>query len=101
VGCDEGDAELFEGAAELSGIALAGELFGHGPGVVVALEDGAAIAVEGQRDSIAAQQLTQQREIAQSRFAGKEPSGEDFSGGIILQTQSGEPRAAALEPVVR
>ena len=35
-GSDEGDAELFEGVTELSGIALAGELFGDGPGVVIA-----------------------------------------------------------------
>src|SRR5579863_3817696 len=56
-GGDEGNAELFQSASELSGIALAGELFGNGPGVVVALEDGAAIAVEGQGDTIAAQEL--------------------------------------------
>ena len=49
VGGDVGDAELFQGTAELGGLAFSGELFFHGPAVVVADEDAAAIAVEGQR----------------------------------------------------
>ena len=98
---DEGDAELFEGATELSGLALAGELFFEGPGVVVADEDAAAIAVEGEGNTVAAQQLAEQGEIADGGFGGEELSGEDFSGGIVLQTESGEARAAAFEPVVR
>ena len=52
---DEGDAELCQGAAELSGLALAGELFLDGPVVIVANEDAAAIAVEGEGDTVAAQ----------------------------------------------
>lgn len=97
---DEGDAELFQGATDLGGIAFAGELFGDGPGVVVADEDRTVIAVKGQRDAIAAQQLAQEHEVAEGGFGGKELSGEDFAGGIILQSQGGEPGAAALEPVV-
>ena len=45
---DEGDAELFQSATELRGLALAGKLFVDGPVLVVAGEDAAAIAVEGQ-----------------------------------------------------
>ena len=61
---DVGDAELFEGAAELSGLALAGELFFDGPVIVVAHEDAVAIAVETEGDTEAAQEAVQQAEIA-------------------------------------
>ena len=90
-----------ESAAELSGLAFAGELFFDGPVVVVADEDAAAIAVEGERDTVAAQQAAQQAEIAVGGFGGEELGGQDFAGGIVLHAQSGEPRAAAFEPVVR
>jgi hypothetical protein len=43
VGGDKGDAELFEGAAELRGLAFSNELFFGGPEIVVANEDGAVI----------------------------------------------------------
>ena len=99
-GGDEGDAELLESAAELGGLALAGELFRHGPAVVVAHEDAAVIAVEGEGRAVAAQQLAQQREIAERAFGGKELGGQDLAGGVVLQAQSGEARATALEPVV-
>ena len=99
-GRDEGDAELLQGAAELGGLAFAGELFFPRPEVVVADEDAAAIAIKGKRSAVAAQQLAEQREIAESGFGGKELGGQDFSGGIVLQAESGEARAAALQPVV-
>ena len=53
-GGDEGDAELFESAAELSGVTFSGELFFQRPEVVVPDEDAAVIAVEGERDTVAA-----------------------------------------------
>src|SRR5271165_1116459 len=99
-GGDEGDAELFESAAELGGLAFAGELFFDRPKVVVAHEDAAVIAVEGEGSAVAAQQLAQQREIAERGFGRKELSGQDFSGGVVLQAESGEARTAAFEPVV-
>ena len=43
---DEGDAELFEGATKLRGLAAARELFVERPVLVVAGEDAAAIFVE-------------------------------------------------------
>jgi hypothetical protein len=58
------------------------------------------IAVESERGALAAQQLTEQREIAGGGFGGKELGGEDFSGGIVLQAERGEARAAAFQPVV-
>ncbi len=61
-GGDEGDAELFQSAAKLRGLAFAGELFFHRPEVVVADEDAAVIAVEGEGSAMAAQQLAEQRD---------------------------------------
>jgi len=97
---DEGDAELLESTAELSGLTLAGELFVNGPVIVIAGEDAAAIAVEGDGDAIAAQEALEQAKIALGGFRGEELGGEDFAGGIILHAQGGEPRTAALEPIV-
>src|SRR5437763_1589074 len=101
VGGDEGDAELFEGPAELGGLAFAGQLFFHCPVVIVADEDAAVIAVKGQRHAETAQQLAQQAEIAESGFRREELRGQDFPGGVILHAQSGELRATSFEPIVR
>lgn len=98
---DKGDPELLESAAELSGLLLAGELFVDGPVLVVANEDAAAIAVEGERNAEATQQALQQVKIALGGFRGEKLSGQDFARGIVLHAESGEPRAAAFEPVVR
>jgi hypothetical protein len=95
------DAELSEGAAELGGLTLAGELFFEGPVGIVADEDSAAIAVESQGDAAAAEQAVEQVEIAGGSFGGEELSGEDFAGGVVLQAESGEEGAAAFEPIVR
>src|ERR1700723_2838642 len=98
---DEGDAELFQSPAELSGLALASELFVDGPVTIIAREDAAAIAVESDRDAVAAQQGLQQSEIASGSFRGEELGGQDFAGSVVLHAQSGEQWAAAFEPVVR
>jgi hypothetical protein len=45
-----------ERATELRGLVLAGELFVERPLIVVAGEETAAIAVEGDRDAVAAQE---------------------------------------------
>ena len=100
-GGDEGDAELFQGAAELGRLAFAGELFFDGPEVVGAHEDAAVIAVESQRCAMTAQELAEQREVAERAFGGKELSGQDFSRPIVLQAEGGHARAAAFEPVMR
>src|SRR5579871_313684 len=100
LGGEEGDAELQQSAAELSGLALASELFVDRPVLVIAGEDAAAITVEGNGDAIAAQEAPEQVEIALRGFRGEELGGQDFAGGIVLHAQSGEMRAAALEPVV-
>jgi hypothetical protein len=78
-----------------------GELLVDGPVRVVASEDAAAIAIEGDGDAVAAQQAVQQSEIALGSFRGEELSGQDFAGRIVLHAQSGEQRAATFEPVVR
>ncbi len=67
-GGDESDAELFEGTAELGGLTFSGEFFFDGPEVVVAHEDAAVIAVEGEGSAVAAQQLAQQARDSHVRF---------------------------------
>ena len=98
---DKSDAQLSQGAAELGGLALAGEFFLDGPVIVVANEDAAAIAVEGGGHAEAAEQALEQAKVAFGGFRGEELSGEDFAGSVVLHAQSGETRAAAFEPVVR
>jgi hypothetical protein len=100
VGGDEGDGQLFQGAAELGRLTFTGELFLDGPVVVVADEDAAVIAVKSERHTVAAEQLFQQAEIAESGFRGEELGGQDFAGGVVLHAKSGELGAAAFEPVV-
>src|SRR5271169_1107878 len=98
---DESDAELREGAAELRGLALAGAFFFERPVRIAAHEDAATVPVEGRGDAEAAEQALQQGEIAFGGFCQEELGREDFAGGIILHTQSGEARATSFEPVVR
>src|SRR5713226_7424935 len=101
VGGDEGDAQLLQCAAELRRLAFSSELFFHRPAVVIADEDAAVIPVKSQRHTVAAQQLAKQAEIAESGFRREELRGQDFTSGVVLHAQSGEPRAAAFEPVMR
>ncbi len=100
VGGNEGDAQLFQGAPELGGLAFSGQLFFHCPVVIVADEDAAVIAVKSQRHAETAQQLAQQAEIAKRGFRREELCGQDFPGGVILHAESGELRAASFEPIV-
>jgi hypothetical protein len=98
---DEGDAELRESAAKLGRLALTGKFFFEGPVRIASEEDAAAVAVEGGRDTEAAEHALEQAEIALGGFCGKELGREDFAGGIILHTQSGEAWAATFQPVMR
>ena len=92
---------LSEGAAGLSGLVLAGELFVERPVVVVASKDATTMAVEGNGNAIAAQEALEQVEIALGGFRGEKLRSEDFTGSVILHAESGEQRPAALEPIVR
>ena len=98
---DKGYAELIESAAELSGLAFSGELFIDGPVVIVANEDAAAIAIEGEGNPEAVKQALEQVKIAFGGFGEEELSGEDFTSSVVLHAQSREGGAAAFEPVVR
>ena len=96
---DEGNAQLSQGAAELSGLALVGEFFFNGPAVVVANEDAAAIPVESRGHTEAIEQAPEQAEVACGGFRRKELGGQDLAGGVVLHAQNGEARATALEPI--
>ena len=101
VGGDLLDAELVESTSQLGGRLCSGELFGEGPVRVVALEDGVAVAVEAERNAVGGDHGVQGAEIADGIFGLElEVSGENLAGGVILKTDQGEFRAAALEPVM-
>jgi hypothetical protein len=59
------------------------------------------IAVKSQRHTEAAKQLAKQAEIAEGGFRGEELRGQDFPGGVVLHTKSGEPWTTSFKPVVR
>ena len=101
LGSDVGDAELLQSAAELSGLAAAGELFFHRPVIVVANEDAVAIAVETEGYAEAAQQAAEQAEIAASVFGGEEFGDQDFAGGVVEEAEQGKLRAAIFQPAMK
>jgi len=82
-------------------MAFSRKLFWDRPGVVVADQDAAVIAVKSQGHAVATQQWAEQTEIAECRFRGKELRRQDFPGDIVLHAESAEPRTACFEPVVR
>ena len=83
-----------ESAAELSGLALAGELFFDGPVIVVANEDAAAIAVEGEGDAEAAQAGFG----AGGNSLGRFPRGKNWAARILPEASSCMPRAVSRGP---
>lgn len=91
---------MCEGTAELRRLTHSSSLSVDSPAVVVANEDGAVIAVESEWQAVAAEHPFQQAEIAESGFRREELRDQDFAGGVVLHAQSGEARAAPLEPVV-
>jgi hypothetical protein len=101
LGGNEGDAQLIQCAAKLGGLAFSDEFFFDRPVVVVADENAAAIPVKGDGNAKAVENPLQESEVALRGFSGEELGGQDFVGGIILHTQSGEMRTTTLEPVVR
>src|SRR5450432_1276525 len=101
VGGDLLDAELVEGASQLSGGLFSGELFGEGPVRIVALEDGVAVAIEAERNAVGGDHGVQGAEIAEGIFGFElEVSGEDLTGSVVLKADEGEHGTAAFEPVV-
>ena len=86
-GRDVGDAELLERAAELSGLAVAGKLFFHGPVIVIANEDTVAVAIETEGDTEAAEQALEQAEIAAGVFGGEEFGDQNFASGVVQKAE--------------
>jgi hypothetical protein len=101
IGGDLLNAEFFQGASQLGRRLFTGELFGHAPVGIVALEDAVAVAVEAERDAVRGDHGMQGSEIAEGVFGFElEVGGEDLTGGIILKADESELRAAAFEPVM-
>jgi hypothetical protein len=58
-------------------------------------------AVEGSGHAEAVEEAVEQAKMAFGGFREEELRGEGLAGGIVLHTESGEPWAAAFQPVVR
>jgi hypothetical protein len=87
IGGDLLNAEFCQGASEMSGGLLTGELFGDGPVRIVALEDAVAIAVKTERDAVGGNQGAQGAQIAEGVFGFElKMSGQDLLGGVVLKT---------------
>ena len=100
-GCDVGDAELLESAAELCGLAATGELLFHRPVIVVANEDAVTISVETEGNAEAAEQALEQAKIAASVFGRKKFGDQDFAGRVIEKAEQGKLWAAIFEPAMK
>jgi len=88
VGRDPADAEFVEGAAELGTVPVAAELLGQGERAALGLEEGMAISVDGGGDAVAAEEGTEEEEIAVR------------VSGIIDRREQHEARAPGFEPRV-
>jgi hypothetical protein len=74
----------------LGGAPFTGELFGHRPVGIVALEDAVAVAVEAEGHAVSADHGAQSAEIAKSIFRFElKMSGADLAGGIVLKADEG------------
>ena len=101
VGGDLLDAEFFQSPTQLGGALFAGELFGHGPVGIVALENAVTIAVQAERHAVSADHGVQGAQIAEGVFRFELKMGrEDLAGGVILKADEGELGAAAFEPIM-
>ena len=98
---DESNPQLLQSAAKLCGLPLASEFLFQRPGVIIADEDATAISVEGRGHAETAEQALQQTEVAFGCLRGEELRGENFTGGIVLHTESREARATTFQPIVR
>jgi hypothetical protein len=101
VGGDLLDAEFLQSASQLGGPLFTGELFGHGPVGIVALEDAVAVAIKAEGHAVSHDHGVRRTHIAEGVFGFKlEVSGEDLAGGVVLKTDESEFGAAAFEPVM-
>jgi len=67
--------------------------FSHGR-----MEDGALVAVEGQRDSFFPEGVDHGGCVAFQGFGGAEDGGDEFTGGVVDDGMEGEERAAVYQP---
>ena len=96
-----GDTELRQGAAKLSRLTFAGELFCKRPVIVVADKDAVVIAVKTKGKTVTAQQAAKQPEIAASVFGGEKFGDHDLAGSVVEKAEQGELGAAIFEPAVQ
>ena len=69
--------------------------------IVVADEDAVAVAVEAERNTVAAQHATEQAKIAARIFGGEEFGHQNFASGVVKEAEQGKLRAMLFEPGCR
>ena len=92
-GRDVADAEILQDATEVGRMLGALELLLHRPVAVVPDEDVQAIAVEGQRESMARRELSEQRDVAVQILGRAQDQGQAGAAGRL--SAGGLPVAAA------
>lgn len=96
---DPADAEFLKRPPGLSGGDVALELLREAlRGPRIAMKDAMPIGVGGGRQAIAADELTQQEEIAVRILLGAKDARQDFARGIVDGREEDEARAAILQP---
>jgi hypothetical protein len=98
---DPADAEFLEGPSDLSGRGPALELLGQGEwGMGLAVKDPVAVGVGRSGESIAADELAEEQEVAVGIFLQAEDVAEDLARGVVDGGVEHEARPAIFEPRV-
>jgi hypothetical protein len=98
-GRDPADAEFVEGPADLCRGDVPLELLGQAlPGARITMKDPVSIGIRGGRQAVAANEVTEEEEVAVGIFHGAKDPGEELAGGIVDRGEQDEARAALLEP---
>lgn len=100
VGEEEPDTEFIKSPSDLRGFGFTLELFFEGQILFVRDEDGVAIGVGGDRETMGASHALEDREVTCGIFLVAKGGGNDFGGGIVYNPEEAEARPASFEPIV-
>jgi len=101
VSTNPADAEFLEGAPDLGGLGPALELLGQGErGAGIAVKDPVEVSVGRSGESIAADELAEEQEVAVGIFLRAKDAAEDLARGVIDGGVEHETRPAIFEPGV-
>jgi len=100
-GGNPADAQLLQGAFDLSGRGFSGQLLGEGRGTSgSSVEDAVAIAVDGDRDAVGLHELPQDHKVPLGILLVPKGGGEDVAGGVVEGREEGQAWAPMLQPIM-